>query len=864
MLTARRLALLALLCASPLACGGRGGGSGDESSGGTVGDTGDELGDPEVFPGLRGEVEILIDDRGIPHIYAQNDRDLFHAAGYQMATDRLFQMDLMRRRAFGRSAEVLGDLKVDEDKLSRLFNFKRWGALDAARLLEESPADYALFSAWVAGVNKRIDEIKAGSQPLPYGFGVNEANFEPERWDNVDPFIIAKMISFGNSNTLEYEFLASVVKRIAPGAFASIQLLRPGMPTFTMPAEDRPASGVQPLQRPDAEPLAKLKEAAAAALPADGAAALHRMHAAMAGFRVLGSNSWAIDGRHTDNGMPLIANDPHQPLQSPSVMYAQHLNSADGGGAFDAAGFGFAGAPGVQLGHNRNLHWAATTGFADCMDLFSVGGDDKAVLIGGKSAPITVRSEEIKVKGAPSTVLEVNDVDGFGVLLGDALPFPEALVVDAGRRVLINWTGFRATNEAAAFLGMSRATNLDEWELAVDKMEVGTFNWLAADKDGISYHLHTLIPDRGDPSARPMPYTVVDGDDPAYLWSGQSLPASKLPQSRAEQTGYIVTANNDPFGFTADGDVENDPWYYGAFYDPGYRAARIEKQIKEMSGKGKLGVVDMQTIQTDTYSGVADQLLPVLAEAYAQVPTDDDLAPYRDRPDLDTLIKLMTVEWSRSMQQEEAGALAFHVFAHYLATQIYQDDLILAFGPVIEASPITALKFTALAATGQYPDGDAVMQGGRDLLVLAALDQTAQWLAAEFEGVNPGNYTWGERHGTGFRNGFGGQLDGGWVATHGGEDTVNVSSTVFYAPMTTEVVNPFESNDGAVFRVVTRFLADGTPEAMINFPRGNSGDPADPHFADTVEDWREGVYKKYPFVRAEVDAALTKKIVLEP
>jgi len=864
MLTARRLALLALLCASPLACGGRGGGSGDESSGGTVGDTGDELGDPEVFPGLRGEVEILIDDRGIPHIYAQNDRDLFHAAGYQMATDRLFQMDLMRRRAFGRSAEVLGDLKVDEDKLSRLFNFKRWGALDAARLLEESPADYALFSAWVAGVNKRIDEIKAGSQPLPYGFGVNEANFEPERWDNVDPFIIAKMISFGNSNTLEYEFLASVVKRIAPGAFASIQLLRPGMPTFTMPAEDRPASGVQPLQRPDAEPLAKLKEAAAAALPADGAAALHRMHAAMAGFRVLGSNSWAIDGRHTDNGMPLIANDPHQPLQSPSVMYAQHLNSADGGGAFDAAGFGFAGAPGVQLGHNRNLHWAATTGFADCMDLFSVGGDDKAVLIGGKSAPITVRSEEIKVKGAPSTVLEVNDVDGFGVLLGDALPFPEALVVDAGRRVLINWTGFRATNEAAAFLGMSRATNLDEWELAVDKMEVGTFNWLAADKDGISYHLHTLIPDRGDPSARPMPYTVVDGDDPAYLWSGQSLPASKLPQSRAEQTGYIVTANNDPFGFTADGDVENDPWYYGAFYDPGYRAARIEKQIKEMSGKGKLGVVDMQTIQTDTYSGVADQLLPVLAEAYAQVPTDDDLAPYRDRPDLDTLIKLMTVEWSRSMQQEEAGALAFHVFAHYLATQIYQDDLILAFGPVIEASPITALKFTALAATGQYPDGDAVMQGGRDLLVLAALDQTAQWLAAEFEGVNPGNYTWGERHGTGFRNGFGGQLDGGWVATHGGEDTVNVSSTVFYAPMTTEVVNPFESNDGAVFRVVTRFLADGTPEAMINFPRGNSGDPADPHFADTVEDWREGVYKKYPFVRAEVDAALTKKIVLKP
>jgi penicillin amidase len=246
------------------------------------------------------------------------------------------------------------------------------------------------------------------------------------------------------------------------------------------------------------------------------------------------------------------------------------------------------------------------------------------------------------------------------------------------------------------------------------------------------------------------------------------------------------------------------------------------------------------------------------------VPTDDNLAPYRDRPDLDTLVKLMTVEWKRGMQQEEAGALVFHVFAHFLATEIYEDDLILAFAPVLEASAITALKLTALVTTGQYPDGDKLMQGGRDTLVLEALDLTSKWLTAEFGSVNPGMYTWGERHGSGFRNSFGGQLDAGWIATHGGEDTVNVSSTVFYQPMSTDVSNPFESHDGPVFRVVTRFLEDGTPEAMVNFPRGNSGEPGSPHFGDTVEDWREGVYKKYPFTRAEVDAAMTQKIVLKP
>ena len=397
MLVPRLVALLALF-STPLACGGGGAGTEDGESGTGDGDSEEEpLGDPEVFPGLRGEVEILIDKRGIPHIYAANDRDLFHVAGYQMATDRLFQIDLMRRRAYGRGAEVLGEAKVDEDKISRLFDFKRWGALDRERFKTESPADYALFSAWVAGVNKRIDEISAGDAPLPYGFA--EAGFEPEKWDNVDPFVIAKMLMFGNSNTLEYEFLATVVSRLAPNAYASIELLRPGVPTFTMPPEDRPgASGGAPRpSAPGPDLLQSMHEQASTALPPDAAASLQRMHSALAPFSVLGSNNWAVDGRFTDNGKPLIANDPHQPLQSPNVMYAQHLNSVDRGGDFDAAGFGFAGAPGVQLGHNRHVQWAATTGFADCMDLLSVSVTDGKVNAGGKSVPVTVRSEEIKV-----------------------------------------------------------------------------------------------------------------------------------------------------------------------------------------------------------------------------------------------------------------------------------------------------------------------------------------------------------------------------------------------------------------------------------------------------------------------------------
>lgn len=874
--------LLALLTMVSPACGDSGGdgseGGSDETSGETTADattmtptseTGDESTgepvDPEVFPGLSQAVEIRVDERGIPHIYGKTDADVFYAAGYQMAADRLFQMDLMRRRAYGRGSEVLGNSKIDEDKISRLFNFARWGGLNADRLRSEAPESYGLFVAWTAGVNRRIDEVLAGDQPLPTGFGPDEADYTPERWDNVDPFVIAKMLAFANSNTLEYEFLASVVARTSADAYAAIELVKPGMPTFTMPAEDLPDSGkVTP--KPAIKTPRK-QQMNASDLPADAAAQLRRMHDALSGFHVLGSNNWAVDGRFTMNGRPIIANDPHQPLQSPNVMYAMHMNSADGGGNIDAAGFGFAGAPGVQLGHNRHIQWAATTGFADCMDLYSVAVTGDSVGVGGETAAVTRRSETILVKGEPAAPLEVGDVDGYGVLLGDALPFPEALAVDAGRHIMVNWTGFRATNEAAAFMAMGRASSLPEWEQAVDMMEVGTFNWLAADKDGISYHLHTLVPDRGDPSARPMPYTVVDGDDPANYWTDKWLPASKLPQSHAEQTGYIVTANNDPFGFTADGDLGNDPWYYGAFYDPGYRAARIEKRIKELTGEGKITVSDMQAVQTDAYSGLADQLLPELAGAYAMVPSDDALIEFRDRPELDSVAKLLTIDWNRRMDQGEAGALAFHAFEHFLAAEVYLDDLPLTFEPIFQAAGVVGLKFTALAITGEYANSDDVLQQGRELILLRALASTAEWLMMEFGTVNPGMFTWGERHGTYFGNSFGGPLDGGWVATHGGEDTVNVSGSDFFAVVNnveTTVVPRFESTDGPVFRTVTQFAEDGTPEAYMNFPRGNSGEPSSPHWDDTLEDWRNGVYTKYPYTRAEVEAVTESTIMLEP
>ncbi|MEZ4382383.1 MAG: penicillin acylase family protein [Nannocystaceae bacterium] len=852
-----------LLASILLACSG-GGPEGDSD---TAGVEDKEWSDLETFPGLTAKVDVKIDDVGMPHIYGVNDYDVLYAAGYQVATDRLLQLDLIRRRALGRRAEVLGEGRLGDDQLARLMDFRRWGAEDAARMRADNPEEYKFFVSWVAGVNQRIADIEAGAAPLPTGFGPEALDYLPERWSNEDPFVVAKLITFGNSNSLENELLATVVRRLSPDVLDAIDLPMPGYEAWAVPPEDRPA--------PSVKPAAPAEETQGAAALPDGAlerapASLRRFRSIMDSVRVQGSNNWAIDGRFTANGRPILCNDPHQPLESPSVMYGLHLNTAEAGGELDVVGFGFVGAPGVQLGHNRGVQWAATTGFADVMDIWSITltGDGLAANVGGEQVALVTRDEVIKVKGAADEAMTIREVPGYGLLLDDFL-LEEVLLVDAGRKALFNWTGFRATNEALAFVRMMQAGDVAAYEAAVDTMEVGTFNFVSADASDISYRVHVLIPDRGDPSARTMPFEIIDGDDVGSYWTGAWLPREKMPASRASATGYIVTANNDPWGFTADGDVGNDPWYYGTYYAPGFRARRIEDRVKALTTAGGVDVAAMEALQLDVHSLLADAMIPALEAAYANIDADEALAEFRERPDLDALAKLLTQDWDRAMRRDSAGALAFHVFLHLAADEALRDDLSLVYEEILGAAPVFMAKFAMLTYTGAYANGDAVLQEGRDRLLLQALDRTAAWLSAEFGGVDPAGYSWGARHGAHFRSPAGGALDGGWIAVDGGEDTVNVSSSRFLESsgelgVESPIADRFDSHDGPVFRVVTEFDDAGTPVAYMNFPRGNSGEPTSPHWDDTLGDWVEGVYRRVPFSAAEVDAATTETIVLEP
>ncbi|MBW2455976.1 MAG: penicillin acylase family protein [Deltaproteobacteria bacterium] len=576
----------------------------------------------------------------------------------------------------------------------------------------------------------------------------------------------------------------------------------------------------------------------------------------------MGSNNWAVDGRHTDSGMPILSGDPHLGYDFSGITYATHLNSLDGGGTFDVTGFGFVGAPGIFAGHNRKVAWTPTSAVADVMDLWAVEVVDGQAKIGGELVDTVEREEIIKIRGEDPDIAYVRDVPGYGVIMPSTLVGSPLPIAGAGKEVLVGWTGFKA-RPARYFRELMRVESLDEFEQAVLRMNEMTYNFVAADTSGISYRVGVDVPERNAIREGTEPFWTMDASDPESLWTGAMLPQDKLPHTRAEDRGWIVTANNDPFGFTEDGRVDNDPFYYGAIFVPGWRAGRIEAEVTRLISEGKVTVEDMQTLQMDAHSNLADDLIPVIVEAHANVATDPDLAEFADRADLDTLVQLLTVDWDRNMHRDSSGALAFHAFAHLATAGVMEDDLSpILFELVLTAAPMYLLKIGMLALTDQYPKGDDVMQEGRDRIILEALDATAGWLTERFGGVDPAGYQFSDMKVSTMNHAFGRGVELQSVATDGGEDTVNVSQGKFRKDG--EIMDQWVSHWGPIERQVISFNADGLPESYANFPLGNVADRESPHFDDAMTGWIEGEYQKLLYERAEIEAAVETRIDIPP
>jgi penicillin amidase len=525
--------------------------------------------------GIHDLVEIIRDVHGMPHIYAQNEPDLFFAMGYAMAQDRLWQMEFYRRVGTGRLAEILGEKALEADR-----HFRTLAAGGRHRSLPDEAG--ILTDAFAAGINAYLERHR---DRLPLEFKL--LGFQPEPWQSDDVSAIYTLINWGLSLGWKVDLTAAdILKKVGKDRFRD---------AFTPPAEaGRPiALEIDPIPT----------------LDFSGVVATFSKVSRLTDFTPApASNNWAISGTRSVTGKPLLANDTHMPLTNPSLWWEVHLVCP----TIDAAGFAIPGLSGLPLGHNRHVAWGVTNVMVDDVDFYIERLNPQN--------PLQYRYEDhwedmrsvrqtIRVKGAAPVEIDIR-LTRHGPVIENGQFDDSNQVVSA--RWAVNDLDLPAR---AAFLLLKAATVSDVVE-ALKDWEAPGQNFVLADTDGsIGYWCCTAIPIR----PRGNGLLPVPGWTDADEWAGY-LPFEKRPHAIDPPDEYVASANNAVSDLTFTDVI-------GTYWEPIDRISRIRELIAD---KPKLSVDDMTAIQTDVACPLAAELMPLMLSVMDQRFTAEPEAPTRD------------------------------------------------------------------------------------------------------------------------------------------------------------------------------------------------------------------------------------------
>ncbi len=503
--------------------------------------------------GLKGPVTVRMDTAGVPHIAATCEWDLWLAQGYLHARDRFFQMELARRAAAGRLAELAGEGALATDRKLRTWRIAATAWRQAGKL--DSQERQAL-DAYAAGVNAALTTYGRWIAPEMRLLGL-----EPEPWRREDTLGIGILFQLSLTWSMGEE-LERGVELARLGRQRAVELwgwtpqqAADWIPPGTPPAEPR---------QPDEDAITR----------------------SLGG---VGSNNWAIAGTRTVSGRPLVANDPHIGVQMPGTWYGVHL----AGAGFDVAGVSIPGAPGVVIGHNRRVAWGFTMVMLDDQDLFVVKADRdrRREFFGGQWVPLRTLTERVRIRGRPDPARVEIRISRSGPVVRD----------DAGEVLALAWTALKGGTPLGAFLRMDRAAGVDETATAWRGVVGPALNLVAADVEGhILHQVVGRVPIRGRGAGRlPAP-----GDNPQWQWQGFRAMAAN-PRVVDPPQGFLATANHDLF---TEGDYPSTEWFPAEFAPP-WRVRRIRGLL---AARDRWDVASCVELQGDLVSRRAGALLELL------------------------------------------------------------------------------------------------------------------------------------------------------------------------------------------------------------------------------------------------------------
>lgn len=768
-----------------------------------------------VIPGLHARVEVWRDSLGVPHVWAGDEEDLFRAVGYVQAQDRLWQMELFRRVADGRMAEVLGPRLVDTDRFLRTLGMGR-AAADNERTLDADSR--RLLQAYADGVNAWIDHHPG---PLPPEFLA--LRFRPEHWTVRNTIAIGKIMAWDLADWNEGLDLQRAIDAVGPALARDLYPSYPDWgPTIlgadaqwagkggTVPAAASPA--LPPPARADTSPAARRSAVPLPRVPAPALALLDGVSIARA------SNSWVIGGSRTKSGKPILANDTHLALRAPSLWYLGAIH----GGGIDAAGMMIPGVPIIVIGHSRRVAWGYTNAMVDDVDFFVErvdSADTTRYVTPSGLTPFVVRPETIRVKGAAPVIHAVR-VTRHGPVLSD---------VDErvkGKVLAMRWTAQDPSTEMTALMGMNRAGNAREFMRAIHGFNNPHQNVVFADVDGnIGYWMAGRVPvRRGGDGLLPVPGWTGEGD-----WTGW-LDFEQHPHVLNPAEGFIVTANNRqlPAGAGYPYRVAND------WAEP-YRALRIREMI--LAGRG-LTAADVARQEMDVRDELAVRYRRFAVRAAEQA---GDSAAARELR-----------AWGGDASVGSRAAALFYVWMENLRHRIGDDEF--RGRPVY--FPRTALEHVLDRGGGAWVDD----VGTPAVETLDGLSQAAMRDAARTVGAR----TWGQLHVTEIDHPLGVVavlnrslgLNIGPFPNGGSGNTVKVAG---YGGRTPPFVNVYGPSQRHVVD-----MADVDGDGGFVIPTGQSGIPTSRHYRDQTPMWRTGRLWRIPLDRGRARARRVSRMVLTP
>lgn len=620
-----------------------------------------------VLPALKEPVRIIRDKRGMVHIYARSLHDAAVAQGFLMARDRAPQMELLRRVAEGRLADMFGNLDPSLGKRDigmRVMGLRRVADQYYKTLKEGSDTKSVVdgFAAGVTAFYRQIrDEDPKKRAQVPNGWlAIKREKYTD--WEPESTLAIARLQTWSLSYWGDDEIDASETLQKAHDTFKAdatdpALAKRAGFaldalrfdPLAKRPVLDTPA--------PTAPTFKDLKPAPSGVAPRLSRELLDSVRPLLSGLRETrdllgkggrwGSNNWVLSPQKSETGQTLVASDPHLGLPAPAIFYMSglHVLSDDPNKQIDVAGMAFSGIPGIVLGFNKNIAWGATVAYFDVQDVYKdVITDGKVTMKGADGAPTQVTVVPIKEKlgygNGPDVEITLESIPGHGIVL-PTIENDRWVPRKSSEVLAVRWTGMEPSGELEAFVALNKAKSVDEAVAAMLPFQVGAQNFVIGDTAGhIAYTTHSRVPIRpkgalawdAKTAKGTLPCMVLPGDQ-GLEWQGQ-LSDAQLPGAKDPAAGYVATANSDQYGFSFDNDPSNDPFYLACSWDYGLREQRARELI---DGKPKLGLADMARIQGDAKSPIGGRVQPFLVAAIERA----EAARLGAKPaaDLDAIVK---------------------------------------------------------------------------------------------------------------------------------------------------------------------------------------------------------------------------------